>query len=81
MTPGDDWHPFPNRIEKFLNAEHHADGLFEGVSKVRVKEGPFKDFEGTVDEVLAAKRQVRVIVRIFDRLTPVDLDYSQVETV
>ncbi len=43
---------------------------------MRVKGGPFKDFEGTVDEVLAAKRQVRVIVRIFDRLTPIDLDYG-----
>ena len=81
MTPGDDWHPFPNRIEKFLNAEHHTEGLFEGVSRVRVNADPFKDFEGTVDEVLAAKGQVRVIVRVFGRLTPIDLDHSQIETV
>ena len=48
---------------------------------VRIKEGPFTDFNGSVEDVNYDKSKVRVAVTIFGRATPVELDFAQVEKV
>lgn len=53
--------------------------LFEVGELVRVKEGPFTDFNGTVEDVNYEKSKLRVSVTIFGRATPVELDFGQVE--
>ena len=55
--------------------------LFEPGEVVRVKEGPFTDFHGSVEHVNYEKNRLRVSATIFGRATPVELEFGQVEKV
>jgi len=67
-----------NQIEEGTSRPTPAQRFEEGET-VRVTDGPFASFSGTVDEVNLDKSRLRVLVSIFGRATPVDLDFSQVE--
>jgi transcription termination/antitermination protein NusG len=54
---------------------------FKVGQKVRIVEGPFEDFMGTVDEIDLERARVRVLVSFFGRETPIELDFLQVERV
>lgn len=77
----------PKDVEKMLleaeKSEAGAPGTvkveFKKGDPVKIKEGPFENFEGQVDEIFPDKGQVRVIVTIFGRATPLDLEAWQLE--
>ncbi|MFH1748973.1 MAG: transcription termination/antitermination protein NusG [Planctomycetota bacterium] len=58
-----------------------ANLAFKKDDRVKVTEGPFENFEGVVDEINTQKGTVRVIVTIFGRATPIEIEYWQVEQV
>jgi transcriptional antiterminator NusG len=54
---------------------------FEEGEEVRVVDGPFTNFQGTVSEIKPDKEKLRVLITIFGRPTPVELDFIQVTTI
>jgi len=61
--------------------EEDSDFPFQAGDSVKVNDGPFADFSGTVSEVNYERRKVKVMVSIFGRPTPVELDFLQVELI
>jgi transcriptional antiterminator NusG len=86
LGPGGKPMPIPDaEAERIINQvsevkEHPRPTVtFVPGDQVRVAEGPFASFTGTVEEVDEAKGRLKVLVSIFGRATPVELEYSQVE--
>lgn len=75
----------PEEVEKIMKRmEAEAPRIkvsFRSGQKVRIVEGPFEDFMGTVEEINMEKGKVRVLVSFFGRETPVELDFLQVEKI
>jgi transcriptional antiterminator NusG len=74
-----------HEVERILSGMRKTDERpalrinFKVGDRVKINEGPFESYNGVVDEVNDAKGLVRVIVTIFGRETPVELEYWQVE--
>ncbi|MDR1720869.1 MAG: transcription termination/antitermination protein NusG [Endomicrobium sp.] len=76
----------PNEIKNLLNivanpsiSKPRPAVSFEKEENIRIVEGPFKHFIGTVDEINQERGKLKVMVTIFGRPTPVELDFLQVE--
>jgi transcriptional antiterminator NusG len=54
---------------------------FEIGDSVKIKEGPFKDFDGTVEEIHPEKGKIKVMVSVFGRSTPVEVDFVHVNPI
>ncbi len=61
------------------NVKHSIDLAVDDI--VKISDGPFKDFEGRVGEVDEQRGKIRVLVSMFGRETPVELDYLQVKRI
>lgn len=69
-----------NQILRRMEAEApHIKVTFKVGERVRIVDGPFNDFRGTVSEIDMERTKVRVMVNFFGRETPVELDFLQVE--
>jgi transcriptional antiterminator NusG len=95
-TPGIGDFVGPDRTPQPMEP-HEVEGILQGMKeteekpqlkieynvgdRVKIRDGPFSNFNGIVDEVNSTKGMVRVIVTIFGRETPVDMEYWQVEPV
>merc|ERR1712000_211562 len=72
-----------NEILKFKkfgqNIVRHTETTYSVGDQIKIIEGPFNEFNGSVSEVKLEKKKVRVLVSIFGRFTPVELDFNQLE--
>ncbi|MDY6394386.1 MAG: transcription termination/antitermination protein NusG [Bacteroidales bacterium] len=76
----------PKEVERMLGKVDDAMTTGEELSEpfivgenVKIVDGPFKNFEGTIEELNLEKKKLKVIVKIFGRKTPVELSFVQVE--
>ncbi|MDQ0157014.1 transcription termination/antitermination protein NusG [Robertmurraya andreesenii] len=75
----------PEEINSILKSmgveEKRIDIDFEMGESVRVKEGPFANFTGSIEEIDKDKAKLKVLVNMFGRDTPVELDFTQIEKI
>lgn len=87
LTTGDEPTPLrPDEVNRILGKMDEAreqgeqpEMPFSPGDRIKVIDGPFNNFSGAVEEVFPDKMKVRVMVSIFGRRTPLELDYLQVE--
>jgi transcriptional antiterminator NusG len=65
-------------IDVKAETEEDSELSFLVGEQVKVNDGPFKDFDGIVEECNAEKKKLKVMVKIFGRKTPLELNYNQV---
>ncbi len=77
----------PNEINRLLGIDQNGEKIPETPTveyvagqAVKVTDGPFSGFNGTIEEVNSEKRKLKVAVKIFGRITPLELSYGQVST-
>ncbi len=76
-----------HEVEKILKEVEHGEEkpkakiAFQKGNRVRVKEGPFENYDGVVEEVLPASGCVKLMLTIFGRSTSVELEYWQIEPI
>ena len=77
----------PNEINRLLGIDVNGEEIPQPTiveymvgQSVKVADGPFSGFNGTVEEVNSEKRKLKVAVKIFGRVTPLELSYGQVTT-
>ena len=73
-----------SEIQTILDHAASSKATISGYEKgqmVRITDGPFVDFMGTIDEVYPVRSKVRALVSFFGRETPVELDFAQIEKV
>jgi len=80
--------PVPLQEKEIANILQAVEGprqkpkvLWEANQVIRVTTGPFADFTGTIQEVNVQKEKVKVLISIFGRDTPVELDFAQIEKI
>jgi transcriptional antiterminator NusG len=75
----------PDEVQAILKKMGVEDAVpkidFDINESVKVKEGPFTDFIGSIEEIDAQRQKLKVLVNMFGRETPIELDFSQVEKV
>ncbi|HOG20172.1 MAG TPA: transcription termination/antitermination protein NusG [Salinivirgaceae bacterium] len=67
------------KMDEMLEMDEEINIPFIVGESVKITEGPFDGFSGTIEEVHDEKKKLKVIVKIFGRRTPVELNFSQVE--
>lgn len=67
-----------NKMDEMMDAEEDNAVLFIKGDPVKVIDGPFNGFDGTIDEILEDKKKVKVMVKIFGRRTNLELNFAQV---
>ncbi len=75
-----------SEVNRFLGRVDEMAEMADGISEpfivgedVKITDGPFNDFDGTIEEVMEDKKKLKVIVKIFGRKTPVEVNFMQVE--
>lgn len=66
------------QVDEKAQAEEERELTFMVGEEVKVNDGPFKDFDGVIEEVNAERKKLKVMVKIFGRKTPLELYYDQV---
>lgn len=77
-----------NEVNRILGKVDEMAELTSGVIEpfiigedVKITDGPFNDFNGTIEEIMEDKKKLKVIVKIFGRKTPVEVNFMQVEKI